>query len=82
MCAVLATSSKPLPSPPVTVSQPSPARVELEPHSAPLKNGGKNITAGANFGADVTRPVRTFHFLKIPTAFGKLTRNLWTNERG
>lgn len=32
MCAVLATSSKPLPSPPVTVSQRSQA--ELEPRGA------------------------------------------------
>ena len=55
MCAVLATSSKPLPSPPVTVSRPAQAEPEVEPHPrAPLKNEGKNITAGTNFGADAT----------------------------
>ena len=56
MRAVRATSSKPLPSPPVTVRQ---AAVLNQSRRAPpppqLENEGKNITAGTNFGADVTR---------------------------
>ena len=58
MCAVLATSPKPLPSPPVTVSptdRPGLNRSRArERGREPLKNEGKNITAGTNFGADVT----------------------------
>ena len=57
MCAVLATSPKPLPSPPVTVSPTGPGRTGAAParrEREPLKNEGKNITAGTNFGADVT----------------------------